>query len=335
MRSFFKKFIAGIVIGIGAIIPGFSGGILAVSMGLYKPTIEAVTGFFKAPKKNFNFLLPLALGGALGFVVFMFLLDELFESARTYVICVFIGLVVGSLPSLMRECLEKGYKKSYPLWSVLGFVVAFALVLLGILTNAAATRPVNWYLSFMSGAIIMSGVLLPGISISFILLNLGVYESFMNVFTEPPKAFISLVKGGGAFGESLVTAFSNEFPNMLFGALGAVVVAVPMLLLVRKVINRFHGQAYFLIFGIVIATTLGCIVQEAAALAAPGSGYVFAWWKPLLYAALIASGAVFTLLTEKFMRYREEKEEQNEQNEQTEQNEQDEQAEQTEQTETA
>ncbi len=307
MGSFFKKFIAGIVIGIGAIIPGFSGGILAVSMGLYKPTIEAVTGFFKAPKKNIRFLLPLALGGALGFVVFMFLLDELFESCRTYVICVFIGLVVGSLPSLMRECLEEGYKKTYPIWAVIGFVIAFVLVLLGILTNAGAVRPVNWYLSFISGAIIMSGVLLPGISISFILLNLGVYESFMNVFTEPLKAFISLIKGGGAFGESFVTAFGAELPNMLFGALGALVVAVPMLLLVRKVINRFHGQAYFLIFGIVIATTLGCVVQEAVALAAKDSGYVFAWWKPLVYIALIGAGAAFTLLTEKFMRYKEEK----------------------------
>lgn len=315
MGSFFKKFIAGIVIGIGAIIPGFSGGILAVSMGLYKPTIEAVTGFFRAPKKNFKFLLPLALGGAIGFLVFMFLLDSLFESARTYVICVFVGLVIGSLPSLMRECLEQGYKKSYPIWAVVGFVVAFTLVMLGIVTNAGATRPINWFLSFISGAIIMAGVLLPGISISFILLNLGVYQSFMDVFADPPKQFIELIKNGGSFGESFMTAFGAALPNMLFGALGALVVAVPMLLLVRKVINRFHGQAYFLIFGIVVATTIGCVVQEAVALASAGSGYVFAWWKPIVYVALIAAGALFTLATEKFMRYREEKAEPEETNE--------------------
>ena len=307
MGSFFKRFIAGIVIGIGAIIPGFSGGILAVSMGLYKPTIDAVTGFFKAPKRNFAFLLPLALGGALGFLVFMFLLDELFETAHTYVICVFIGLVIGSLPSLMRECLEEGYKKSYPIWSVIGFAVAFTLVILGIVKNEGAAREINLFWSFVSGAIIMGGVLLPGISISFILLNLGVYQSFMDVFADPPKRFIALLREGGAFGPSFVTAFANDIPNMAFGALGAIVVAVPMLLIVRKVINKYHGPAYFLIFGIVIATTIGCGVQEVVALAAKDSGYVFAWWKPIVYILLIVAGAVFTLLTEKFMRYREEK----------------------------
>ena len=305
MDSFFKKFIAGMVIGIGGIIPGFSGGIIAVSMGLYKPMIDAVTGFFKAPKKNFKFLFPLALGGVIGFLIFMFLLDKLFESARTYVICVFIGLVIGSMPSLLRECNEQGFKKTYPVWSVVGFAVAFALVLLGIITNAGAARPVNWYLSLMCGAIIMAGVLLPGISISFILLNMGVYESFMDVFTEPPKMFISLLKNGGAFGESLVAAFRNEFPNMIFGALGALLVAVPMLLLVRKVINKFHGPAYYLIFGVVIATTIGCIVQEIVLLAGDPT-YVFTWWKPVVYAALAAGGALLSLSTERFMRYREE-----------------------------
>ena len=73
MASFWKKFIAGFVIGVGGIIPGFSGGILAVSMGLYKPAVDAITGFFKAPRKNFRFLFPLGLGGVIGFVVFMFM----------------------------------------------------------------------------------------------------------------------------------------------------------------------------------------------------------------------------------------------------------------------
>ena len=68
MNLFLSKILAGFVIGAGAIIPGLSGGILAVSMGLYQPTIEAITGFFKAPKKNFNFLLPLGIGGVIGFV---------------------------------------------------------------------------------------------------------------------------------------------------------------------------------------------------------------------------------------------------------------------------
>lgn len=303
MRSFFKKFIAGFVIGIGAIIPGFSGGILAVSMGLYKPTIDAVTGFFKAPGKNLKFLLPLALGGALGFVLFMFLLDWLLADFRTAVICVFVGLVIGSMPALFKECNEQGYKRTYPLWSILGFAISGALIVMGFVTNAGAAREVTPILCMISGAIIMAGVLLPGVSISFILLIMGVYESFLAVFTAPPKLFIAAHEAGAGFGECLSAAMTTV-PYMLFGLLGAVIVAVPVLLLVRRVIDRHHGPSYYFIFGIVIATTLGCIAQEAISVVS--SGVPVAWWKPVVWAALIALGCVFSLSTEKFMRFREE-----------------------------
>lgn len=302
MDSFFKRFIAGIVIGIGAIMPGFSGGILAVSMGLYKPAIDAVTGFFKAPGKNFRFLLPLALGGALGFLVFMFLLDWLFVDFRTAVLCVFIGLVVGSMPALLRECNEKGFKKSYPFWAIPGFVLAFGLIVLGLVTNAGAERAINWYFAMISGAIIMCGVLLPGVSISFILLNLGVYESFLAVFTAPPKLFIAAAELDKPFWECVKASFGTA-PYMLFGVIGMAIVAVPALLLVKKVIEKHHGPAYYVIFGVVVATTLGCIVQEVVTLAGDPT-FRFAWWKAVIWAALLAGGCLLSLSTEKFMRYK-------------------------------
>ncbi len=305
MGSFWKKFFAGFVIGVGGIIPGFSGGILAVSMGLYKPAVDAITGFFKDPKKNFKFLFPLGLGGLIGFLIFMFLLDWLFADFRTYVLCVFVGLVVGSMPALLRECNEQGYKKHYPLWSVLGFALAGSLILFGMLSGeAVASRPVTPLLCMLCGAIIMSGVLLPGISISFILLNLGVYESFLHVFTDPPKLFSASMQAGRGFWPSVGDACSTV-PLMLFGLLGMILVAVPVLFLVKKVIDKFHGPAYYVIFGIVIATTLGCVAQEVVQLASMESGYVFAWWKAVLYAALFAAGCLFSMLTEKYLRYRE------------------------------
>ena len=303
MGSFFKKFFAGFVIGVGGIIPGFSGGILAVSMGLYKPAIDAITGFFKAPKQNFKFLLPLAIGGVLGFVIFMFLLDWLFADFRTYVICAFIGLVVGSMPSLLRESNEQGYKKHYPLWSVLGFVFAFTLIILGLVTNAGAPKDVDLFSSAMCGAIIMSGVLLPGVSISFVLLNMGVYESFLHVFTDPPKLFAAALDAGKSFGDALGAA-TTTVPYMLCGLLGMLIIAVPVLLLVRKVIDKYHGPAYYVIFGIVIATTIGCILQEVMTLSAD-PGYVFKWWKGVIYAVLFAAGAIFSLSTEKFLNIKE------------------------------
>ena len=149
----------------------------------------------------------------------------------------------------------------------------------------------------------MTGVLLPGVSISFILLNLGVYRPFLDLFTSPPKYFIAAAEAGTGFWGCLAAAV-KEVPLMLFGLLGMVIVAVPALLLVKKFIEKHHGPAYYTIFGIVIATTIGCIAQETVTLIRDAD-FVFVWWKPVVWALLLAGGVVLSLSTEKFMRYRE------------------------------
>ena len=223
------------MIGAGAIIPGLSGGILAVSMGLYQPTIEAITGFFKAPKKNFNFLLPLGIGGVIGFVVFMFLIDSLFAKYQTEVVCLFMGLVIGSIPSFLKEANgDEPFKKTNWLYIILGFAFAITLVLLGFFTGesgtgaAAASRELTPLLAALCGGIIM----------------IGVYKSFMEVFTK----FLSNP------GQNIVLGLSS--------IAGILVVAIPMLLIVRKVLNRFHRQSFYTLFGILLATIVGCVIQE-------------------------------------------------------------------------
>lgn len=239
------------MIGAGAIIPGLSGGILAVSMGLYQPTIEAITGFFKAPKKNFNFLLPLGIGGVIGFAVFMFLIDSLFAKYQTEIVCLFMGLVIGSIPTFLKEANgDEPFKKTNWLYIILGFAFAITLVLLGFFTGessveaAAASRELTPLLAALCGGIIMIGTVLPGVSTSFILINMNVYKSFMEVFTK---------------------FFSNPGQNIVLGLsalAGILIVAIPMLLIVRKVLNRFHRQSFYALFGILIATIVGCVIQE-------------------------------------------------------------------------
>lgn len=247
MNLLLSKLLAGFVIGAGAIIPGLSGGILAVSMGLYQPTIEAVTGFFKAPKKNFKFLFPLGVGGVIGLVVFMFLIDRTFSKFKTEVIALFLGLVIGSLPSFFKEANDgKPFKKSNLIFAALGFAFAFSLVLFDILTGdtQSTSRELTPFFAALAGAIIMMGIVLPGVSTSFILINIGIYESFLNTFTN---------------------FFSDPWGNLkfaLFAFIGILVVAVPMLFLVRKVLLKYHCQSFYFLFGVLVATLVGCVIQE-------------------------------------------------------------------------
>lgn len=247
MKLLLSKIIAGFVIGAGAIIPGLSGGILAVSLGLYKPTIEAITGFFKAPKKNFKFLFPLGVGGVIGLVLFMFLIDRTFARYKTAVIALFLGLVAGSVPAFFSEANNgEPFKKSNAIFALLGFAFAFSLVLLGLMTGdtQSGSKELTWYTSMLAGGIVMMGVVLPGVSTSFILINMNIYDNFLAVFahfTDDP-------------GRNIVLA--------LFALLGIIIVAVPMLLLVRKVIMKYHSQSFYFLFGILIATLAGCVISE-------------------------------------------------------------------------
>ena len=286
MKLFWNKVLAGFVIGAGAIIPGLSGGILAVSMGLYQPTIEAVTGFFKKPKENFKFLLPIAIGGVIGFLIFLMLIDSLFADFQTEIICLFLGLVIGSIPSFLKEA--KGdaatFKKRNWIFAVMGFAAVMALILLGIKTGngtGVASREITPLISMLCGGIIIIGTVLPGVSTSFVLINMGVYENFMKVFTNLIK-FKDL-------GHNIVLA--------LFALLGVLIVAVPMLLLVRKVLERFHRQSYFALFGILISTIVGCVIQEIMRYSAP-----LPFYRYLIFVALFVVGLFCSYIMDKSMK---------------------------------
>ena len=248
MKLFLSKLLAGFVIGAGAIIPGLSGGILAVSMGIYQPTIEAVTGFFKAPKKNFRFLLPLAIGGGIGWIVFMLLIDSAFSRFQTEVIALFLGLVVGSIPSFITEANDgEPFKKSSLIYTVIGFIFAFTLILLPMLlgdTETGEARQMTPLLAVLCGAVVMFGVVTPGVSTSFIIINMNAYKSFLNVFAH---------------------FFDDPAHNIVYAAfagLGFLIVAVPLLLLARKMLKQYHRQSFYFLFGFLIATIVGCVMQE-------------------------------------------------------------------------
>ena len=100
----------GIVIGIANIIPGVSGGTMAVSMGIYDKLIGAVTGLFRHFKDSIRLLLPLGIGMAIGIVGFGFLLKYLLANYVLATCLTFVGLILGGLPVLwisLRSSLKK------------------------------------------------------------------------------------------------------------------------------------------------------------------------------------------------------------------------------------
>lgn len=229
--GFLLHMLVGAVIGIGGILPGVSGGVMAVSLGLYKPMIDAIAGFFKAPRKNFFFLLPVGLGAALGFFLGAVALSGLMERWETQVMWLFLGLVAGGVPSFIREANERGFKKRYLLATLLGAALASLMLLLKDgdvkVENVASLSPL---MAVIAGAIVSVGTVIPGISTSFILMYMGWYKAMMDAFADA------------------------EVVTVIFLGIGAAGCFLATVKAARWLFDRFHGWAYYAVLGFLIVS---------------------------------------------------------------------------------
>ncbi len=234
MTVFVKRFLAGLMIGIGGILPGVSGSVLAVAFGLYGRILDAIATFFKDVRGNIRFLLPVVLGGGVGLYGFSVVLDRMMARYETPLIFLFCGLVIGSMPSLMRETREAcgEIKKRYWVMAAVGFVLSFALLLIEKTPAGAAENAVGTVRAAISGAILAAGSILPGISTSFILIRLGWYAPMMSALSSLDLAMLFWV-GVGAL------------------ASGAVLIG-----LVRVLLRRFPGWVYMTVIGLMVGTVL-------------------------------------------------------------------------------
>ena len=113
------NFIKGMLIGIANLIPGVSGGTMAVSMGVYEEIIDSIGNFFKKFKetfvKNMVFLIPIILGAGVGVIAFSKLLDYLLKNHEAYTKFAFMGLILGSIPFIFKKSNELSISSLYPI----------------------------------------------------------------------------------------------------------------------------------------------------------------------------------------------------------------------------
>ena len=249
---FLKRVIAGIVVGIGGIVPGVSGGILAVSMGIYKPMLDALAGIFKSFKRSFLFLVPLGIGGAVGLFSMSHLIEWALVNYRIPVMCLFFGLVAGGIPSLVKEANSKGgFKPSYIIATVLGALCIRALTFFEKGFAATGTiMELNFLSAMLCGGILAIGTIIPGISTSFVLMFLGLYEPLISsVNTVTSFSLLYSAIGGQT---ALWGTWFDALLILLGVAIGLLIVGGLLVLLVKKLIEKYHGYSYYAVLGFLV-----------------------------------------------------------------------------------
>lgn len=292
MKSVLKRFVAGLMIGIGGIVPGVSGGILAVSMGLYKPMLDAVSNILKQFKKSVAFLLPVAIGGVIGICGLSFVVEWGLSTYNFITMCLFFGLVAGGIPSFIKEANSHGgFKPRYLIAAFLGALLIGGLAFLeGMLADKGGSGlPFNAFTAMLCGAVLIIGVVIPGVSTSFILMFLGLYEPLLGTLTTLLTQLAYLVSGGPFSGAELWFAASH----LLLAGVGAVIVALPLILFVKKMIEKYHGPSHYAILGFLVVSMLIVFPFEGIA--------AIDWLTGVIALAFMAAGFLCAMFIDRFI----------------------------------
>jgi putative membrane protein len=185
-------FIVGIFIGTGLILPGVSGAVLAIALGVYDKLLKVFSNIFSDFKKNIIFLTPIMFGVVVGTVFFGKILLYLFNNYPVATKTAFIGLILGSLPIIFNKL--KTSKKHYE-FKIVAFVLALAFGILLYVTNEfyivnESVETLNNGIDssiklFLAGFVYSIGKIIPGISSSFMLMTLGMYEYILFLIANP------------------------------------------------------------------------------------------------------------------------------------------------------
>ena len=253
MRSIIYRFICGIVMGIGGVLPGVSGGILAISLGVYEKMMLAIGNFFQSLKANFRYLLPLVIGGGIGILLTSNVLSILIDRYEVQMLSLFTGLVLGSLPGLYAEIRLGGEKLQWKHLIAamlgLGFVLLFALGESSVADNAEVAR-LSIPGALVSGLVLSVGTVIPGISSSFILVYLGLYPAVIAAISSVMD--ISTLASSG-FGAMLAKLGETFWPLVaLVGSFG--LVSFGIIRLVNRMLNRHHTTSYAAVIGFVLGS---------------------------------------------------------------------------------
>ncbi|MFT3888010.1 MAG: DUF368 domain-containing protein [Arachnia sp.] len=227
----FARLAKGAAVGVGAILPGLSGGVLAVIFKLYDPMIRFLANIRRNFLANVLFFLPVGVGMAIGIVGFSVVVEAAFGQYAAQFTCLFIGFVIGTFPSLYRQAGSRG--RSTRDLVVMGVAAAAVFILMYLGGDSAWLQvqpsiPV-W---FGSGALIGLGVILPGMSPSNFLIYFGLYDK-------------------------MASGIKNFDPGTIIPlALGVVVCVVLLAKAVEWALKRSYSTMFHVILGMVIGSSV-------------------------------------------------------------------------------
>ncbi len=246
MKKNILLIIKGFIMGIANIIPGVSGGTLALILGIYEDFIGAISHFFQDVKANIKFLIPIAIGMVLAIASLSNVIDYSYHKYPIPTSLFFVGLVLGGIPLLTTKV--KKTKEAKEISSYIISILTFSLVIImacsdlifgdGLTVSFSNMGILSYILLFLVGIVAAATMVIPGVSGSLVLMLLGYYMPVITVIKE-------------------FTRFKNIGSNfiilVIFG-IGILIGIVLVSKLIEYLFKRYEAKTYFGVLGFIVAS---------------------------------------------------------------------------------
>ena len=251
-----KGILKGMVIGLANILPGVSGGTMAVSMGIYDKLIHCVTHLFSEFKKSVLFLLPIGIGMVIAIIGSVFGIEYLFNTFPVQASLLFIGLILGGLPAIWGKIKGNPVKFGHIVTAVLFFALIVVLGLIGEGEGRTADLTINAgtvLMLFVIGVIASATMVIPGVSGSMILLLLGYYNPILNAISTFLKDLVKLNWDGIWNGVGILLPFG----------IGIIVGIFVIAKIIEVIFEKAPMYAYWAIVGLIVSSPVAILCMSA------------------------------------------------------------------------
>lgn len=184
-----KNIISGGIIGIANIVPGVSGGTMAVILNIYDELIQSISDLRTQPKKSIEFLAPIGIGAVIAILLCSNGISFLLSAQYMIVNFFFIGIILGSIPMLYKRGTKNGFKPT----NLLPLFITFSLMLgmiffsdaVGIEETIITTLTIPSFIQlFLASAVSAICMIVPGVSGSFVMLLFGTYTTIVTAVSQ-------------------------------------------------------------------------------------------------------------------------------------------------------
>jgi len=247
VKRFLYRIFCGVFLGLSIFAPGFSGSLVAIAMGIYHEFVGFISNPLKKIKQNIIFFAPIGIGMIISAILFIITFRQLFESYEKAIYLLFVGLIAGSIPLVFVEVKKIGFKPHYLIGAAIALILALAISIYasgdGLISEDTATMS-DWQGLALGGLSAGITALIPGMSLSTVLILMGVYSPLIYAAEALLRSELSFILPIGLFLICLVVGLMSTAK------------------IIKYVFKRYPGFANTIVLGFQFGSLLGIAYQS-------------------------------------------------------------------------